>query len=49
VAALGNCYGDRIKVSCIDIRLCDYRVVENDGSLWIERSKEAGRQILRLR
>ena len=33
-------YGDRIKVSCIDIRLRDYWVVENDGSLWIERSTE---------
>jgi MoaA/NifB/PqqE/SkfB family radical SAM enzyme len=40
VAALRRYYGDRIKVSCIDIRLRDYWVVENDGSLWIERSKE---------
>jgi MoaA/NifB/PqqE/SkfB family radical SAM enzyme len=40
VAALGRHYGGRIKVSCIDIRLRDYWVVENDGSLWIERSTE---------
>jgi MoaA/NifB/PqqE/SkfB family radical SAM enzyme len=40
VTALHRYYGDRIKVSCIDIRLRDYWVVENDGSLWIERSNE---------
>lgn len=40
VAVLGRYYGDRIKVSCVDIRLRDYWVVENDGSLWIERSEE---------
>jgi cyclic pyranopterin phosphate synthase len=40
VAVLGRYYGDRIKISCIDIRLRDYWVVENDGSLWIEGSTE---------
>lgn len=39
VAALAR--DDRIVVHCIDIRKRDYWIVENDGSLWIEKSRES--------
>lgn len=40
IAVLGRQYGERIKVSCIDLRTREYWVVENDGSLWIEGDSE---------
>lgn len=33
-------YTDRLAVRCIDIRHHDYWIVENDGTLWIERVRE---------
>lgn len=41
VAKLSSHFGGTIKVHCIDIRSHDYWVVENDGSLWIERATES--------
>lgn len=40
VTMLEESYRKRIAVHCIDIRRRDYFVVENDGSLWIERTSE---------
>jgi molybdenum cofactor biosynthesis enzyme MoaA len=39
-AVLGRHYSSRIKVNCVDIRMREYWVVENDGSLWIEGASE---------
>ncbi|MFE9995696.1 radical SAM protein [Streptomyces avermitilis] len=40
VADLSALFTGIIEVRCIDIRSHDYWVVENDGSLWIERATE---------
>jgi MoaA/NifB/PqqE/SkfB family radical SAM enzyme len=40
VARLRREYTDRLEIRCIDIRHHDYWIVENDGSLWIERVRE---------
>jgi hypothetical protein len=37
---LEESYRGRITLRCIDIRRRDYWVIENDGSLWIERTTE---------
>ncbi|MET8681747.1 radical SAM protein [Streptomyces sp. NPDC004647] len=43
---LARLYAERIVVRCIDIRSHDYWIVENDGSLWVERAtEEADRRI----
>jgi MoaA/NifB/PqqE/SkfB family radical SAM enzyme len=34
-------YTGRLVVRCIDIRRHDYWIVENDGTLWIERARES--------
>jgi molybdenum cofactor biosynthesis enzyme MoaA len=39
-AELARMFDGIIRVHCIDIRTHDYWVVENDGSLWIERATE---------
>jgi MoaA/NifB/PqqE/SkfB family radical SAM enzyme len=40
VTALREKYSDHLVVRCIDIRRQDYWVVENDGTLWIERARD---------
>ena len=40
VGHLAASYANDIVVRCIDIRRLDYWVMENDGTLWIERSAE---------
>ncbi|WP_314174992.1 hypothetical protein [Streptomyces winkii] len=40
VAVLSAEHDGSLLVHCIDIRNKDYWVVENDGSLWIERATE---------
>ncbi|WP_241524756.1 radical SAM protein [Streptomyces barkulensis] len=40
VRDLAQTYQGRMDVRCIDIRSRDYWIVENDGSLWIERATE---------
>lgn len=40
VRRLTGVYAGRMAVRCIDIRSHDYWIVENDGSLWIERATE---------
>lgn len=40
ITALASEHHMRVAVRCIDIRRRDYWVVENDGSLWIERASE---------
>ncbi|MDG9706353.1 radical SAM protein [Streptomyces sp. DH37] len=40
VRELARVYRGRMDVRCIDIRSRDYWIVENDGSLWIERATE---------
>ena len=40
VAALERAHRTLIAVHCIDIRRHDYWIVENDGSLWVERASE---------
>jgi molybdenum cofactor biosynthesis enzyme MoaA len=41
ISTLAVTYQPEIRVRCIDIRNRGYWVVENDGSLWIERATEA--------
>lgn len=41
VAELANSYRECVIVRCIDIRRKDYWVIENDGTLWIERQRDA--------
>lgn len=41
ILELERVYRTSISVRCIDIRRRDYWVVENDGSLWIERASES--------
>lgn len=40
ISELGRSFGAYIEVRCIDIRTRDYWIVENDGSLWIERARD---------
>lgn len=40
IRILASKFGDRPVVRCIDLRRQDYWIVENDGSLWIERYRE---------
>jgi molybdenum cofactor biosynthesis enzyme MoaA len=40
VEELSALFKARIDVRCIDIRARDYWIVENDGSLWIERARD---------
>jgi molybdenum cofactor biosynthesis enzyme MoaA len=40
IVHLASLYEGKIVVRCIDIRSHDYWIVENDGSLWIERATE---------
>lgn len=40
VAHLAGRFLGRLTVRCIDIRHHDYWIVENDGSLWVERARE---------
>lgn len=41
VAQLADSYRKHVIVRCIDIRRHDYWVIENDGTLWIERHRDA--------
>ena len=41
VDRLADVFRESIEVRCIDIRTHDYWVIENNGSLWVERARDA--------